>query len=647
MTLREGLILEVIESAGLTLNGNGEWLESYCPTCQTDKPDNHGLGVNSKENCFRCRVSGAKGGVKGLAEHLGVQCPDLRGDRMNTIAVTKATKLATTERKRDKKPSASPETARAVWELSRAYRDEKAADYAQGRGIGDALGSLAGTLPLEDQDALSFLPVDSEICGHVKTWNSCIVAPCYLAKDKDGMTAGNLVALQARFVQPKTKADRLRGLGPTGGTVFANELGLAVLRGEEGAAQRVVLVEGMADYLTAALYLDNFAVLGGPGAGTVIGAIGEWVKGRDVFVIMDDDKAGRGAAEHLKKDIMKHGGAAFSVSIPYSEGKKIDVNDHFRNAVEAAGGDEGAGIGALVELIWRAEGDVIKPYTLRDLELEVSQAKPGMKTGFAGLDKLATIPRGAITIVAGRPSHGKTTFLLNLLLNMAEADADKSFFFFSYEESRQQLGIRFLTLLSEARGYSHTQGYLKGGHRTNSAVEAGKERFRQLADSERVFLISDPYFVEDLAGQLEYLSSRYDVGAVLVDYIQKVKIRDRFNTRQLELQKVSEKLLEAANALHLPIILGAQLGRDKQTRDKVRLDNLRECGDIEQDASLVLGLFNPAMEKAQDGEGPTSSKTVDLNVHVLKNRNGPVNQSVSLKFDLPTFKVRDPVGAAQ
>ena len=178
-------------------------------------------------------------------------------------------------------------------------------------------------------------------------------------------------------------------------------------------------------------------------------------------------------------------------------------------------------------------------------------------------------------------------------------------------------------------------------------MEAGKKRFRQLADSERVFLISDPYFVEDLAGQLEYLSSRYDVGAVLVDYIQKVKIRDRFNTRQLELQKVSEKLLEAANALHLPIILGAQLGRDKQTRDKVRLDNLRECGDIEQDASLVLGLFNPAMEKAQDGEGPTSSKTVDLNVHVLKNRNGPVNQSVSLKFDLPTFKVRDPVGAAQ
>jgi replicative DNA helicase len=116
-----------------------------------------------------------------------------------------------------------------------------------------------------------------------------------------------------------------------------------------------------------------------------------------------------------------------------------------------------------------------------------------------------------------------------------------------------------------------------------------------------------------------------------------VKIAGKYFIRQVELQRVSERILETAKSLSLPVILGAQLGRDKDSKDKVKLDNLRECGDIEQDANLVLGLFNPAAEKAYEDGERLKDPVVPLSVTVLKNRNGAVNDVIPLKFNRPLF----------
>lgn len=120
-----------------------------------------------------------------------------------------------------------------------------------------------------------------------------------------------------------------------------------------------------------------------------------------------------------------------------------------------------------------------------------------------------------------------------------------------------------------------------------------------------------------------------------------MKIKGRYQTRQIEIQKISERVLETAKKLSLPIILGAQLGRDRDRKDKVRLDNLREAGDIEQDANLVIGLYNEAMEKAQDNDEPLETRTVDLELTILKNRNGVVNEATTLIFDRPILTIRD------
>lgn len=288
----------------------------------------------------------------------------------------------------------------------------------------------------------------------------------------------------------------------------------------------------------------------------------------------------------------------------------------------------------------------IQVYELKDLQNDILQTREGFKTGYTELDSFIRIPQEAITIIAGRPSHGKTTLLLNLCFNMIKEYRDKTFLYFSYEENKKQLALKFInifsqTIIDEKQNLIQIERYLRGNNTTNIEIEKGKAQYQNLTETGRLILIDEPYFVDELDDTIAYLSERYDLGAVFIDYIQKIKIKGRYQTRQIEIQKVSERILEIAKSLRLPIILGAQLGRDTLHKDKVRLDNLREAGDIEQDANLVLGLYNESMEKAQDEGKPLDSEEVDLKLTILKNRNGIVNEDVMLNFNRPLLTIKD------
>mgnify|MGYP000900045249 CR=1 FL=1 len=293
-------------------------------------------------------------------------------------------------------------------------------------------------------------------------------------------------------------------------------------------------------------------------------------------------------------------------------------------------------------------------YTMEQFERELAETPEGLKTGYESLDGLFSIPQEAITIVAGRPSHGKTTFLMNLALNMAGLYADRSFFFFSYEESKAVITAKLVNILGgteidAARNFQALEAYLKEqgrGRKSYPQIDAGRETLRGLMNSGRLWIIDAPLYVDELADALATFRERYKIGAVFIDYIQKIKARGKYPTRQVEIQKISERILEAAKGLSIPVILGAQLGRDKERADKVRLDNLRESGDIEQDANLVLGLHNPAMEKAQAGEIAELTDRVDLTLTVLKNRNGRVNVEQALTFNRPLLRIEESQKAA-
>jgi len=295
----------------------------------------------------------------------------------------------------------------------------------------------------------------------------------------------------------------------------------------------------------------------------------------------------------------------------------------------------------------RSEKKGIELYGLKELERDITQTPEGLKTGYESIDNLIRIPQGAITIVAGRPSHGKTTLLMNLLINMVKIYQDKRFFFFSYEESRRQVGLKLLNILSgkvisREQNVRQLQGYIKAKSKTHKEIEEGKKKFTEFTESGRLWIIDQNFYIDDLVNTIAYLSKIHDnIGAIFIDYIQKVKIGGRFNTRQIEIQKISEKLLETAKNLSLPIILGAQVGRVVEGFSKLSLDTMREAGDIEQDANLVIGLYNEAMDRAEDKREQSRQDIVDLNLVILKNRNGIVNQEFVLKFNRPVLRIEE------
>ena len=290
---------------------------------------------------------------------------------------------------------------------------------------------------------------------------------------------------------------------------------------------------------------------------------------------------------------------------------------------------------------------VTEPYTLGRLQEDMLQTPEALKTGYESLDKWVGIPQGAITVAAARPSHGKTAFLMNLLLNMTAENPEKAFFFFSYKESRRWIALKLLNMMSgkvidEDRNLHLLERYVKGGYGSTPEIEEGKRVFNLLTEKGRLWLIDEPYFVEDLADTFAILSERHDVGAVFIDFFQKMKARGHYTTRHAELRRVSERILEAAKSLSLPVILGAHVvGGGPKRPDRIRLEDLREDGDIGQDASLVIGLFDETLEKAGEEGTRTGKSVVDLRVTILKNGNGPANQETLLRFNRPLLKITE------
>ena len=293
-----------------------------------------------------------------------------------------------------------------------------------------------------------------------------------------------------------------------------------------------------------------------------------------------------------------------------------------------------------------------EPYLLEDFTEDITSTPEALSTGWPSLDKLAKIPAGALTIIAGRPGQGKTTFQLNLLSNLLRTYPEKKFYYFSYEEAKKAIALKLIMIragvvLQAESNYGAYIHYMKNRQASqgtsNSRIEGALREYEELTSTGRLLVADNMYQAEDLATVISLLAKKEDTGAVLVDYIQRIPIRSQAQ-RYLDIKLISSKLLEQAVRLDIPIILGAQLGRS-QDGSKPRLDNMRESGDIEQDANLVLGLYTPdieAMEKSENGF--SKAQKVDMQISILKNRGGASGRNITLTFNRPVLQIKDEAG---
>ena len=242
--------------------------------------------------------------------------------------------------------------------------------------------------------------------------------------------------------------------------------------------------------------------------------------------------------------------------------------------------------------------------------------------------------------------------MFNLLLQMSNLYQDERFYFFTYEEPVKNISVKLLNRLTatdlsghfrEVRdlakptNYEFLKSYIRTRRTDISQIEEGKRKLQELIDSQRIRVIDRNYSVEELSSLVAYLKKRERIGAIFIDYIQRMRTDRRTQDKRTEIAHISDQVLQIAKDSGLPIILGAQLNRAtvSSTNKKPSLENLKEAGNLEEDANTVLSVYNESREKEEDEKGDSykGQKEVELEIKALKNREGEVNQSALLTFD--------------
>lgn len=269
-----------------------------------------------------------------------------------------------------------------------------------------------------------------------------------------------------------------------------------------------------------------------------------------------------------------------------------------------------------------------------DVENLVESGEPilGSPSKFYDLDRTTGgFYGGELTIVAARPSMGKTSLVLSFALNVAN-ESKKNVAIFSIEMSGKQLVRRMISMLS---GVS-----MSAMKRPNLSTD----EFEKLADAcERLYGL--PIYVDDssdispleMRGKCRRLAADGELGLVMVDYLQLMRGSKRTENRVQEIGEIARSLKSLARELDVPVIALSQLNRGVEARPDKRpmLSDIRESGSIEAEADLVMFIYREAYYKSREAGGEEQvfdpNATEEAEIIIAKHRNGPT-KTITLGF---------------
>ena len=243
----------------------------------------------------------------------------------------------------------------------------------------------------------------------------------------------------------------------------------------------------------------------------------------------------------------------------------------------------------------------------------------GVPSGFRDLDEMTSgFQRGDLVIVAARPSVGKTALVLNIAQHVGIKEyggRKRTVGIFSLEMSKEQLFLRMLTSEANIDGHRLRTGFLleKDWGRLSHALGTLSETKIYIDDTPGIGVL-------EMRAKARRLMAEHGLDLLVIDYVQLMQARGRFDNRTLELGAISRSLKGLAKELNIPVVVVSQLSRAPESRSDHRpmLSDLRESGALEQDADVVLLLFRADQ---YPNAKPEDEKIAEL--HVAKQRNGP------------------------
>jgi replicative DNA helicase len=254
----------------------------------------------------------------------------------------------------------------------------------------------------------------------------------------------------------------------------------------------------------------------------------------------------------------------------------------------------------------------------------------GVASGFKDLDLLtAGFQRADLVIIAGRPSMGKTAFVLNVVQHAA-IEHNVPVAVFSLEMSKDQLVQRLLCSEGMVDAQRLRRGQLRDEDYPKLARAAG-------------LLSSAPIWIDDSAAltplamrsKARRLKAEHDIALVVVDYLQLMQGPSDIENRQQEISYISRSIKALAKELNVPVLALSQLSRAPEQRGgehrRPQLSDLRESGAIEQDADVVCFVYR---QEFYDGPvDPKTNESIEGKAEIIvgKQRNGPTG-TVTLAF---------------
>lgn len=136
--------------------------------------------------------------------------------------------------------------------------------------------------------------------------------------------------------------------------------------------------------------------------------------------------------------------------------------------------------------------------------------------------------------------------------------------------------------------------------------------------------------LQQIESEARKMKNKDNLGLLIIDYLQLIRNRGKFNNREQEVSDISRSLKLLAMDLEIPIIGLCQLNREASLQREPSLANLRESGAIEQDADNVWFLYQ---------EEESESRFADVKLKIAKQRNGELGK-IDLKFNKPISEFR-------
>lgn len=329
-------------------------------------------------------------------------------------------------------------------------------------------------------------------------------------------------------------------------------------------------------------------------------------------------------------DIMSAGALLHSIDLDYREAKTITLTTELNQLISSGA----FSVDRLRELmneglrycdfeVSKTESNVDTIFSIVEKHnLAKAGELGGIKLPYSILDEVVLLEDVDVMVIGARPAMGKTAFVVSTAVKMALSG--KRVIIFALEMSRVQMMRRIVAHITAI-----DSNVIKYGHCNNYQMEM-IYRVQAMPELDNIIIVEGAQSVPDIYRAIH--SHKPDVA--FVDYLQKIK--SEHNDPYVAVTKASNGIKEIAQSLHTPIIAMAQLSRPDAHKVGKRpsLPDLRQSGEIEQDASIVGFIHRPEYygeETLYDGT-PSGGEAEFI---IAKNREGEVgvyNMRVNLKI---------------